>query len=221
MQLRLNKLAKFKNYKYQAILAIVFVVILLVTALLLKVNLTNNNRTRTAKWISSLYKIKESATGKLLMQFRSTTLGVRVEAGNLEPTHIQDINALQRSLKRHEPIPVSFTPVGKQEAEYFARIDKITNALVQYAIAHQKDVEIDGVFSYKWQATTDGNVSIYAKDGRGSVLEKAEGQLKSSMSERDLIYFEQMLPRLQPAYQRQQESTALRTAKVNSNELER
>ncbi|MBD2198343.1 MULTISPECIES: hypothetical protein [Calothrix] len=177
----------------------------------------------------SLYKITESETGKLLMQFRSTNLGVRVEARNLEPTHVQDINALMRSLKRHEPIPASFTPVGKQEAEYFARIDKITNALVQYAIAHQRDVEIDGVFSYKWQATTNGKVNIYAKDGRGSVLEKSEGQLKSSMSERDLIYFEQILPKLQPAYQRQQESTALRSPtverspspKINSNELER
>ncbi|QLE59784.1 hypothetical protein [Nostoc sp. TCL26-01] len=169
----------------------------------------------------SLYKITESGTGKLLMQFRSTNLGVRVETGNLEPTHIQDINALQRSLKRNEPIPASFTPVGSQEAEYFARIDKISNALVQYAIAHQKNVEIDGVFSYKWQATTDGKVSIYAKDGRGIVLEKAEGQLKSSMSERDLIYFEQILPRLQPTYQRQQESATLRNQKFNSNELER
>jgi hypothetical protein len=169
----------------------------------------------------SLYKITESGTGKLLMQFRSTNLGVRVETGNLEPTHIQNINALQRSLKRNEPIPASFTPVGSQEAEYFARIDKISNALVQYAIAHQKNVEIDGVFSYKWQATTDGKVSIYAKDGRGIVLEKAEGQLKSSMSERDLIYFEQILPKLQPTYQRQQESATLRTPKVNSNELER
>ncbi|MDZ8238497.1 MAG: hypothetical protein RMZ69_15165 [Nostoc sp. ChiQUE01a] len=83
----------------------------------------------------SLYKIKESETGKLLMQFRSTSLGMRVEAGNLESTHIQDINALQRSLKRNEPIPTSFTPVGRQQAEYFARIDKITNALVQYAQA--------------------------------------------------------------------------------------
>ncbi|BAY95213.1 MULTISPECIES: hypothetical protein [unclassified Tolypothrix] len=168
----------------------------------------------------SLYKITESETGKLLMQFRSTNLGVRVEARNLEPTHIKDINALVRSLQRHEPIPASFTPVGKQEAEYFARIDKITKALVQYAIAHKKDVEIDGLFSYKWQATTDGKVNIYAKDGRGTVLEKSEGQLKSSMSERDLIYFEQILPRLQPAYQRQQESTALRLPQVNSNENE-
>jgi hypothetical protein len=169
----------------------------------------------------SFYEVKESATGKVLMQFSSTPLGVRVEAGKLEPIHIEDINALVRSLKGNEPIPTSFTPVGKQEAEYFARIEKITNALVQYAIAHQKDVEIDGIFSYKWQATIDGNVSIYAKDGRGSVLEKSQGQLKSSMSERDLSYFEQMLPRLQPAYQRKQESTALRTPKVNSNELER
>jgi len=169
----------------------------------------------------SLYEVKESATGKLLMQFRSTPLGVKVETGKLEPTHIKHIDALQHSLKRNELLPTSFAPVGKQEAEYFARLEKITSALEQYAIAQQKDVEIDGIFSYKWQATPDGKVRIDAKDGRGTLLEKAGGQLKSSMSERDLIYFEQMLPKLQRSNQQKQGVTAFQSQKVKSKELER
>ncbi|MEM7291660.1 MAG: hypothetical protein AAF412_15040, partial [Pseudomonadota bacterium] len=39
---------------------------------------------------------------------------------------------------------------------------------------------------------------IEAKDGRGTLLEKTGGQLTSNMNERDLIYFEQILPKLQP-----------------------
>jgi hypothetical protein len=167
----------------------------------------------------SLYEVKELATDKQIMQFRSTPLGVRVEKGNLEPTHIKDIDALQRSLERNEPIPKYFTPVGKQEAEYFARVEKVTNALVQYAVVQQREVEIDGRFSYKWQATPDGKVSIDAKDGRGTLLEKVGGQLKSNLSERDLIYFEQILPKLQPV--RKQETTISQPKKVGNNGLSR
>ncbi len=167
----------------------------------------------------SLYEVKELATDKQIMQFRSTPLGIRVERENLEPTHIKDIDTLQRSLQRNEPIPTSFAPVGKQEAEYFARVERVTNALVQYAVIQQKNVEIDGRFSYKWQATPDGNVIIHAKDVRGKLLEKVGGQLKSNMSERDLIYFEQMLPKLQP--KKHQEVSKSHSHQVASNSLER
>lgn len=168
----------------------------------------------------TLYEVKELATDKQIMQFRSTPLGVRVERENLEPTHIKDIDTLQRSLQRNEPIPTSFAPVGKQEAEYFARVERVTNALVQYAMVQQRDVEIDGKFSYKWQATTDGKVRIDAKDGRGTLLEKSGGQLKSNMNERDLIYFEQILPKLQPT-RKQQNITTSQSQKAASNGLER
>jgi hypothetical protein len=93
--------------------------------------------------------------------------------------------------------PASFAPVGKQEAEYFARVERITNALVQYAVIQQKEVVIDGAFSYRWQANPDGNVIIEAKDGRGNLFEKAGGKVKSNMNERDLVYFEQIMPKLQ------------------------
>jgi hypothetical protein len=151
----------------------------------------------------SLYEVKQSVTGKLLMQFRSTPLGVSVETSNLERVHIREGETLHRSLQKNEPLPTSFAPVGKQEAEYFARVKNVINALIQYAVTKQTEVEIDGVFSYKWQANPDGKVSIDAKDGRGNLLEKIGEQLRSNMSERDLIYFEQMLPKLQPKNKQQ------------------
>lgn len=168
----------------------------------------------------SEYEVKELATGASIMEFRSTPLGVKVERGDLDSVHLKNINALQHSLERNEPIPASFAPVGKQEAEYFARVEKVTNALVQYAVTQKREVEIDGVFSYKWQASPDGKISIDAKDGRGTLLEKSGGQLRTNMSERDLIYFEQILPKLQPARKQQDASTA-QSQKAANNQIER
>ena len=104
----------------------------------------------------SLYEVSSSSTGKQIMQFHATPLGVKVEKGNLDGIHIQDIKTLQHSFKKNEPLPTTFTPIGKQEAEYFARVERVNNALVQYAIAQNKEVEIDGVFSYKWRASPLG-----------------------------------------------------------------
>ncbi|MGB3640026.1 MAG: hypothetical protein WBA39_20990 [Rivularia sp. (in: cyanobacteria)] len=167
----------------------------------------------------SYYDVKDSGTDKLLMQSRDTNLGVKVEKSDLVNLDIQDINSLQKSLRKNEPIPTSFAPVGKQEAEYFARVEKVTNVLIEYATAQQRDVEIDGRFSYKWKASPDGNVQIEAKDGRGSLLEKTGGQLTSNMNERDLIYFEQILPKLQPRSQRQ--VIASQANQATDNSLER
>ena len=166
----------------------------------------------------SLYEVKDSVTDKQIIRFRDTNLGVQVEESYLVNVDIRDINSLQTSLRKNEPIPASFAPVGKQEAEYFARVEIVTNALVEYAAAQQRDVEIDGRFSYKWKATTDGNVQIEAKDGRGNLLEKTGGQLTSNMNERDLIYFEQILPKLQPKNQRQIITSQFNQATDNSLE---
>ncbi|MBE9216703.1 hypothetical protein IQ247_29285 [Plectonema cf. radiosum LEGE 06105] len=167
----------------------------------------------------SLYEVKDSATDKFLIQFRETPLGVKVEKGDLASLNIQDINSLQNYLRKNEPVPASFAPVGKQEAEYFARVERVTNALTQYAVAQQTDVEIDGRFSYKWKASSNGNVQIEAKDGRGNLLEKTGGQLTSNMNERDLIYFEQILPKLQPRNHKQ--VTISQFNQVTDNSLER
>ncbi|MEO0843551.1 MAG: hypothetical protein AAF063_32350, partial [Cyanobacteria bacterium J06643_5] len=50
-------------------------------------------------------------------------------------------------------------------------------------------------------ASPEGSVHIEAKDGRGVLLEKDGGKLKSNMSLNDLTYFEQILPKLQPKQQ--------------------
>ncbi|MEB3218970.1 MAG: hypothetical protein VKN72_22420 [Nostocales cyanobacterium 94392] len=167
----------------------------------------------------SLYEVKDSATDKFLIQFRETPLGVKVEKGDLASLNIQDINSLQNYLRKNEPVPASFAPVGKQEAEYFARVERVTNALTQYAVAQQTDVEIDGRFSYKWKVSSNGNVQIEAKDGRGNLLEKIGGQLTSNMNERDLIYFEQILPKLQPRNHKQ--VTISQFNQLTDNSLER
>jgi hypothetical protein len=71
------------------------------------------------------------------------------------------------------------------------------------AVAQQKEVTIDGAFSYKWQANPNGDVQIKAKDRRGNLLEKTGGSVKSNMSDRDLVYFEQILPKLQASSQKE------------------
>ncbi|NJM22372.1 MAG: hypothetical protein HC874_30820 [Richelia sp. SL_2_1] len=164
----------------------------------------------------SLYEVSSETTGKQIMQFRATPLGVKVEKGNLDGIHIQDIKTLQHSFKKNEPLPTTFTPIGKQEAEYFKGVERVTNALVQYAIAQHKVVEIDGVFSYKWRASPEGNVHIEAKDGRGTLLEKNGGKLTSNMSQKDLTYFEQILPKLQP---KQQNLVSSESKRNQGNEL--
>lgn len=149
----------------------------------------------------SVYDVKSSITGKQIMQFRSTPLGIKVEKDNLDNKNIQEISNLRYSMQRNEPLPTIFTPVGEQEAQYLIRVQIITDALVQYATAHDREVEVDGVLSYKWKANPDGTVHIEAKDGRGTLVEKEGGKLKSNMSQKDLVYFEQILPSLQPTQQ--------------------
>ena len=144
-------------------------------------------------------------SGKKLMQFDTSPIGVRVsQSSQLEISMHQDLKQLRISQSRGEEPSGAFAPVGKKETEYFARVNTITTALSQYAQRQGKNVQVDGQFSYKWKATPDGKVRIDAKDGRGSLLIKAEGQMKTRMSERDLAYFEQMLPVLQQSTSKSQ-----------------
>jgi len=137
-------------------------------------------------------------SGKTLMQFDASPIGVRVSpSSQLTTSAHQDLKQLRTSLLRGEEPSGAFARVGKTETEYFARVNAITTALNQYAQKQGTNVQVDGQFLYKWKATPDGKVRIDAKDGRGSLLIKAEGQIKTRMSERDLAYFEQMLPVLQ------------------------
>ncbi len=162
-------------------------------------------------------------SGKTLMQFDASPIGVRVsQSSQLETPVYQDLKQLRISLLRGEEPGGAFARVGKKETEYFARVNAITTALSQYAQRQGGSVQVDGQFSYKWKATPDGKVRIDAKDGRGSLLLKAEGQMKTRMSERDLAYFEQMLPVLQQSTpQRQSQLSAIQSQKQSQKQLER
>jgi hypothetical protein len=162
-------------------------------------------------------------SGKTLMQFDTSPIGVRVSQSNqLTTSAHQDLKQLRTSLLRGEEPGGAFARVGKTETEYFARVNAITTALSQYAQRQGTNVQVDGQFSYKWKATPDGKVRIDAKDGRGSLLIKAEGQMKTRMSERDLAYFEQMLPVLQQSTpQRQNQLSQTQSQKQSQKQLER
>ncbi|GAB1542811.1 hypothetical protein NUACC21_54850 [Scytonema sp. NUACC21] len=161
--------------------------------------------------------------GKTLMQFDASPIGVRVsQSTQLETLVRQDLKQLRISYLRGEEPSGAFAPVGKKETEYFARVNAITTALSQYAQRQGGSVQVDGQFSYRWKATPDGKVRIDAKDGRGSLLLKAEGQMKTRMSERDLAYFEQMLPVLQQSTpQRQSQLLQIQSQRQSQKQLER
>ncbi|NEQ64371.1 MAG: hypothetical protein F6K21_02510 [Symploca sp. SIO2D2] len=139
------------------------------------------------------------AQGNPLMQFRSTPMGVRVEGDvQLKPEQYQEIALVREQLAQGEQPQGQFQPLGAQDANYFARVNRIAQALTQYAASTgQKKVQVDGELSYRWVATADGKARIDAKDGRGPLFVKAGGQFLSRMSERDLVHFEQALPVLQ------------------------
>ena len=162
-------------------------------------------------------------SGKTLMQFDASPIGVRVSQSNqLTTSAHQDLKQLRTSQSRGEEPGGAFARVGKKETEYFARVNAITTALSQYAQKQGTNVQVDGQFSYKWKATPDGKVRIDAKDGRGSLLIKAQGQMKTRMSERDLAYFEQMLPVLQQSTpQRQNQLSPIQSQKQSQKQLER
>lgn len=162
-------------------------------------------------------------SGKTLMQFNASSMGVRVSPSNQLTTSMhQDLKQLRTSFCRGEEPGGAFAKVGKTETEYFARVNAITTALSQYAQKQGTNVQVDGQFSYKWKATPNGKVRIDAKDGRGSLLIKAQGQMKTRMSERDLAYFEQMLPVLQQSTpERQSQLSPIQSQKQSQKQLER
>jgi hypothetical protein len=135
-------------------------------------------------------------SGATLMQFQSTPMGVRVNSRcvQMSESHYQDIKQLCVQQSKGDELFGAFAPVGARETEYFKRVNAIVSALVQYSAKSGRTVQVDGQFSYKWKATPDRSVRIDAKDGRGPLLVQHQGQLRCRMNNRDLAYFEQMLP---------------------------
>ncbi|MBW4595410.1 MAG: hypothetical protein KME46_21520 [Brasilonema angustatum HA4187-MV1] len=141
----------------------------------------------------------QDASGKSILQFQDTPFGVRLPKNSpvVDERHKKELTALCEQVCSGEHLRGAFSPVGARESEEFSRIQKITRSLSDYAKRQGKTVSIDGQFSYKWRAAPDGRVLIAAKDGRGALLAVGNGLQQCRMSERDLAYFEQILPKLE------------------------
>ncbi|MBD2181857.1 hypothetical protein H6S82_00115 [Planktothrix sp. FACHB-1355] len=135
--------------------------------------------------------------GQTVLKFRASGLGVRVDSNvRLHPEQERDLTELvMAQIKGRQP-GGAFAVVGQQEVDYYLRIQKLSSALVNYAKSQNSAVEIDGKLSYKWKATTEGVVEIHSKDGRGLLLVQSGGKMVTQLSERDLAYFEAILPKL-------------------------
>jgi hypothetical protein len=162
------------------------------------------------------YELQDT-NGQSILQFQYTPFGVKLPKDSLvvDEPHKKELTALCEQVCSGERLRGAFSPVGARESEEFSRVQKISQALSDYAKRQGKTVSIDGQFSYKWKAAPDGRVLIAAKDGRGALLAVGKGLQQCRMSERDLAYFEQMLPKLeavQPSIQ-----SAVETSKASAS----
>lgn len=138
--------------------------------------------------------------GQTVIKFSASGLGVRVDSNvRLQPEQERDlIELVMAQIKGRQP-GGAFAVVGHQEADYYLRVQKLSSALINYAKSQNSPVEVDGKLSYKWKATTEGDVEINSKDGRGLLLVQSGGKMVTQLSERDLAYFEAILPKLRSA----------------------
>ncbi|MGD2184394.1 hypothetical protein [Lusitaniella coriacea] len=142
----------------------------------------------------------ENRQGEVLMEFREVPLGVRVERMKDDWEREEIARSLRQATEQQQSgqaIAGAFEPVGASEAETLARTTRLVRALSDYAAAQGGEVEVDGQLAYRWRAKADGTVHIEAKDGRGTLLDRANGQLLSRLEARDLAHFERVLPRLE------------------------
>ncbi len=148
-----------------------------------------------------IYTLSDNS-GQALMRFKSTNLGVRVDSESIQmkSNHYQDFELLKAQQSRGEQPDGAFSRLGAREGvkefDRYMRSQAISDALIEYAKKLGKDVMLDGEFSYKWKAKLDGEVQIYAKDGRGLILAQAGNQMICRMTQQDLGYFEEALTKL-------------------------
>lgn len=161
-----------------------------------------------------IYTLSDNS-GQALMRFKSTNLGVRVDSESIQmkSNHYQDFELLKAQQSRGEQPDGAFSRLGAREGvkefDRYMRSQAISDALIEYAKKLGKDVMLDGEFSYKWKAKLDGEVQIYAKDGRGLILAQAGNQMICRMTQQDLGYFEEALTKLRS-------HQVLRTAPISS-----
>jgi hypothetical protein len=158
--------------------------------------------------------------GHELMKFQSSPLGVKVDNSLpvLDSSHFQKTEQLRQDLKQARQPSGAFISEGAAEGQNLQRINRISQALSEYAARDGGSAKVEGKFSYDWQANGSGSVII--QDKQGSVLlATGQGHTRSRMSEKDLQHFEQMLPALQGQQSRQPSQMAV--ASIGKQGLER
>jgi hypothetical protein len=158
--------------------------------------------------------------GNELMKFQSSPMGVKVDKSlpALDFSHYQKTEQLRQDLKEARQPSGAFISEGAAEGQNLQRINALTQALSQYAAKNGGAANVEGKFSYDWQANGSGSVII--QDKKGSVLLAAgQGHTRSRMSEKDLQHFEQMLPAL--ASQQSRPPQAQVAAAARGKQLER
>jgi hypothetical protein len=158
--------------------------------------------------------------GNELMKFQSSPLGVKVDKSlpALDSSHFQKTEQLRQDLKEARQHHGAFISEGAAEGQNIKRINAIAQSLSQYAAKNGGVANVEGKFSYDWQANGSGSVIIQDKLGK-VLLAAGQGHTRSRMSEKDLQHFEQMLPAL--ASQQSRPPQAQVAAAARGKQLER
>ncbi|AOW98870.1 hypothetical protein BJP34_04850 [Moorena producens PAL-8-15-08-1] len=142
--------------------------------------------------------------GKELIKFRAGAMGVTVQGEpKLNEQQYQEISQVKKQLDWGQKPEGKFQQLGASEADYFSRVKAVADTLVEYAQSQGNTVQVEGKLNYNWRATPNGDLTIAAKDRRGTIFSQQKGQFMSQMTQRDLSYFEQALkPLMSQAAQR-------------------
>jgi hypothetical protein len=156
--------------------------------------------------------------GNELMKFQPSPLGVKVDQSlpALDDSHFNKTEQLRQDFKEGRSPGGSFMSQGAAEAKNIKRINTITQALSQYAMAQGGKASVEGKFNYSFEASSSGSAIIRDSEGK-ALLAVGGGHMRTRMSEKDLQHFEQMLPALGGKVQ-QSQTVAV---KAGANNLER
>ncbi|KST68091.1 hypothetical protein [Mastigocoleus testarum] len=151
---------------------------------------------------NGIYTVNSINDNRQVMQFRSSITGTKIIQANLNQKDIQALKSLSNHVrkiphtKQSNVIPTSFQEFGKSDSQRFVEINKIADALSEYAKFKGHPVSIQGKKSnYNWQADLQGNITIEHKDK--VILQIKDGHTYDAMEPRDITFFQNSLPALQ------------------------
>ncbi len=157
-----------------------------------------------------------SQANDMLLKFRQTSLGIKVIENNLPNSLRTDLKLLREQLDERAKSLGKFNRYGTEEVNHFAKISQITEAMTNYAASRQQKVEVVGK-NYRWTATPNGHITIYSANNGQPLLLKTEATTVNRLSQRDLSFFERVLPQLRSSSitPQQPSQSGAKTAKAN------